>query len=72
MQFKQQLQPGILIRHYKCFWADIELADGSLYRRVLDYHLDRISNLQKLTRQPGSRKWNIQRKRQLSFDKIIA
>jgi DNA-binding sugar fermentation-stimulating protein len=35
MQFKQQLLPGILLRRYKRIWADIELADGRLYWRVL-------------------------------------
>lgn len=34
MQFKQQLQPGVLIRRYKRFLADIELENG----RILTVH----------------------------------
>jgi sugar fermentation stimulation protein A len=28
MQFKQELQPGVLLKRYKRFLADIELKDG--------------------------------------------
>ena len=49
MQFKQKLQPGILIKRYKRFLADIELADKS----VLTVHCPNSGSMQGCS-QPGS------------------
>jgi len=49
MQFKQKLQPGILIKRYKRFLADIELAD----KTVLTVHCPNTGSMQGCS-QPGS------------------
>ena len=49
MQFKQELQPGILLKRYKRFLADIELAD----KKVLTVHCPNTGSMLGCS-QPGS------------------
>lgn len=49
MQFKQELQPGILIKRYKRFLADIELAD----KKVLTVHCPNTGSMLGCSK-PGS------------------
>jgi len=49
MQFKQELQPGILIKRYKRFLADIELAD----KKVLTVHCPNTGSMLGCS-EPGS------------------
>lgn len=49
MQFKQKLQPGILVRRYKRFLADIELAD----KKVITVHCPNTGSMLGCS-EPGS------------------